>query len=592
MTQEIPKLKESFQQFKRLMFLIKPYWGRLIKGMSLGVVIGLIGMITPYLTKLLIDEVYPSQDVTLMHVLVGGVLGITIINTLIGSIQGYFNLYINSKLSNSTSLMFFNHLQHLKVRFFDEHRVGEIMSRFGDVSKSLGSVNKVFQTFFVNGIYLILVPPFLFLLQWKLAVVALISIPLTVITISITGKFLRKYWKKTSEAYADLNAFQFEMLTHIRALKAMVLESYVYNQARNQIQDALKLQLKAGGMGQVLGLSNGLLNAMNTALFTWLGWKYILSNEMTLGDYIAFTSYIGYLYRPLSEFVNLFSEFQQSSINLGRMFEYLDSPAEIIPVEENESSKEIKNIITGNIEIKNLYFGYNPEIEVLKDINFSVDKNTIVSIVGSSGSGKTTLLRLLINMETAQKGSIYYDGMDSAKIPLNELRKQITVIWQEFSMFKGTIRDNLTIGLNDVDEKLIKTAVELARMDTHINALPQKLDTPISEWGSSLSGGQRQRLAIARAVIRNTPIIIFDEATSNIDMKTEAAILKDLFYELKNKTILFVTHRLSSAALADKVCYLENGEVVDAGSYSDLMERCESFRKMNTPERNVILKSV
>jgi len=257
-----------------------------------------------------------------------------------------------------------------------------------------------------------------------------------------------------------------------------------------------------------------------------------------------------------------------------------------------KDNKELKSSLAGNIEIKNLYFGYNPEIEVLKDINFSVDKNTIVSIVGSSGSGKTTLLRLLINMETAQKGSIYYDGMDSAKIPLNELRKQITVIWQEFSMFKGTIRDNLTIGLNDVDEKLIKTAVELARMDTHINALPQKLDTPISEWGSSLSGGQRQRLAIARAVIRNTPIIIFDEATSNIDMKTEAAILKDLFYELKNKTILFVTHRLSSAALADKVCYLENGEVVDAGSYSDLMERCESFRKMNTPERNVILKSV
>jgi len=160
MKQETPKLKESFGQFKRLFFLIKPYWGKLAKGMFLGVIIGLIGMIAPYLTKLLIDRVYTSQDVSLMQVLVGGILAVGIASALIGSIQGYFNLYVNSRLSNSTGLMFFNHLQHLKVRFFDEHRVGEIMSRFGDVSKSLNSVNKVFQTIFVNGIYLVLVPPF------------------------------------------------------------------------------------------------------------------------------------------------------------------------------------------------------------------------------------------------------------------------------------------------------------------------------------------------------------------------------------------------------------------------------------------------
>ena len=303
MSKEIPKLKESFKQFKRLFLLIKPYWGRLLKGMSLGVIIGIMGMAAPYLTKLLIDKVYPTQDVTLMQVIVAGVLAISIASTLIGTIQGYFNLYVNSKLSNSVSLLFFNQLQHLKVRFFDEHRVGEIMSRFSDVSKSLGSVNKVMQTIFVNGIYLILVPPFLFVLQWKLAIAALISLPITLTIIALTGKFLRKYWKKSAEAYADLSAFQFEMLTHIRALKAMVLEHHVYSESKKQMENALQIQLKAGGMGQALGLSNGILNALNTALFTWLGWTFILSHQMTLGDYIAFTAYIGYLYNPLSQFI-------------------------------------------------------------------------------------------------------------------------------------------------------------------------------------------------------------------------------------------------------------------------------------------------
>lgn len=586
MTHETPELRESFKQFKRLFFLIRPYWRKLVKGMSLGVIIGVMGMVIPYLTKLLIDKVYTSQDISLMQVLVGGILAVSIASALIRSIQGYFNLYINSQLSNSTSLLFFNHLQHLKIRFFDEHRVGEIMSRFGDVSKSLNSVNKVLQTFFVNGIYLVLVPPFLFVLQWKLAIAALISLPITITIIGLTGKYLRKYWKKSAEAYANLNAFQFEMLTHIRALKAMVLEHHVYSEAKKQTEQALKTQLKAGGMGQAIGLSSGVLNALNTVLFTWLGWTFILSQQMSLGDYIAFTAYIGYLYRPLYEFVDLFSDFQQSAINLGRMFEYLDSPVEMEPIESQNKAAAITQPLDGEIEIKKLSFGYNKEIKVLQDINLSIEPNSIVSIVGPSGSGKTSLLRLLIGMEIPQEGDILFDGKSISEIPLPQLRKQITVIWQEFSMFKGSILDNLIIGAESVNKNEIEKAVKLSRMDELINSLPQGLNTPIAEWGASLSGGQRQRLAIARAIIRDTPIIIFDEATSNIDLKTEAEILKDLFINEKNKTIIFVTHRLTSALLADKICLIEGGKILGYGTHEELMDNCENYRRMHLTDNS------
>lgn len=579
MKTQTPSLKESFQYFKRLMKLIKPYWGKLIKGMSLGLIVGLLGMISPYMTKLLIDKVYPTEDVSLMQIIVLGVLAVTIANSIIKLIQGYFNLYVNSKLSNSTSLMFFNHLQHLRTSFFDKHQVGEIMSRFKDVGSALQAVNKVFQTIFVNGIYIILVPPFLFILHWKLALVSLISLPVTMIIITISGKFIRKYWRKTSEAFADLNAFQIEMFTHIRTVKALVLENYVFTKAHDFMTNAIKMQLKAGGMGQIIGLSNGILYGLNTALFTYLGWSYILGKEMTLGDYIAFTAYIGYLYNPISQFVNLFSEFQQSSVNLNRMFEYLDSDAE----QEYDNSGEL-NLqelnLEGNIALENLSFGYDKSKRVLNEVSLKIKPGTINAIVGPSGSGKTSLLRLLIGMEVPDAGDVLYDDKRIDFYNLSELRKKITVIWQEFSMFKGTIWENLTIGLENVSRTAVDQAVEIAKMKEHIDNLPQGYETPIGEWGTTLSGGQRQRLAIARAIIRNSDIYIFDEATSNIDVQTEEEILTKMFMKLKNKTVLFVTHRISTASLADKIFLLEDGKLTAEGSHFELLEKNLNYQKM------------
>lgn len=578
--EKIPSLKESLSYFKRFLILVKPFWSKIIKGLSLGVVIGLLGMVTPFLTKLLIDKVYPSEDVSLMHVLVAAILGIGIGNIMIGTLQSYYSLIVNTQLSNSTSLMFFNHLQHLKIRFFDEHRVGEIMSRFGDVSNSLKTVNNLFQTVFVNGIYLFIVPPFLFLLNWKLAVVSLISIPITVIIISLSGRFLRKYWKKSAEAFADLNAFQVESLSNIRLIKSLVLEKFVFKKTKEQIEGAVNVQLKAGALGQVMGLVNGFLRTANTALFTWLGWTYILGKEMTLGDYMAFTAYIGYLYNPLSQIVNLFSDFQQSSVSLNRMYEYLDSEVEKQPDMVYTEPDEIKNKIEGDIEIKNLDFAYNPDKVVLNSINLELKKGTITAIVGPSGSGKTTLLRLILGMETLQNGNILFDQKPIDSFSLNDIRKQIAVVWQEFSIIKGTIRENLIIGLDNISDDELNEIAKVCKLDELVCNLPNKYDTEVSEWGSTLSGGQRQRISIARALLRKTPILIFDEATSNIDITTEAQLLMNLYEFTKGKTIIIVTHRMTSTYLADQICLLEAGRITAKGSHEELLNNSDIYRQM------------
>jgi ABC-type bacteriocin/lantibiotic exporter with double-glycine peptidase domain len=577
---EIPPLREAFQQFLRLLRVIRPYWTPLLKGMALGLVLGVFGMVTPYLSKLLIDEVYPSRNVTLMHVLVLGIMSVSIAQAVMGAIRGYFTTYTTSHLSNATSLLFFNHLQHLRVRFFDEHRVGEIMSRFGDVRNSLNSVSRVFETLFVNGVYLFIVPPFLFLLQWKLAIVSLITIPLTVALTTLSARVLRRFWKKSAEAYADLGAYQVEVLSHIRTLKAMAMEHQIYSRVSGQIQNALQVQLKAGGYGQVFGSLNAIIRAGGTALFTWYGWTLIIAGEMSLGDYIAFTAYMGYLYNPLQSITTLFSDFQQTAVNLGRMFEYLDSPVEQDPALSYAPPARIAHPIEGDVRLRDVCFGYSPEKRVLHDVNLHFPRGAITAVVGPSGAGKSSLLRLLTRMEEPDSGQVFVDGIPITAIPLADLRRQVSVVWQEFSLMQGTIWENLTLGAPDPSLARVEDAVRLCRLDSLIRELPEGYRTSVAEWGATLSGGQRQRMAIARALIRDAPVLLLDEATSNVDMQTETEILRDLFTQLENKTVLFVTHRVQTAALADQICVIEAGRVAGVGTHAELMRDSEVYRQL------------
>jgi ABC-type bacteriocin/lantibiotic exporter with double-glycine peptidase domain len=577
---EIPPLREAFQQFMRLIRLIRPYWGPLAKGMALGLVLGMIGMITPYLSKLLIDEVYPTRSVTLMHVLVAGVLAVAIAQAVMGAIRGYFTTFTTAHLTNATGLLFFNHLQHLRVRFFDEHRVGEVMSRFGDVRSSLNTVSRVFETLFVNGAYLVLVPPFLFLLQWKLAIVSLITVPLTVLITTMSARLMRKYWKKSAEAFADLGAFQVEVLSHIRTLKAMAGEHRVYAHAEKQMKGALNVQLKAGGYGQVFGATNSVVRALGTAFYTWYAWRLILAQEMTLGDYIAFSAYIGYLYNPISQITGLFAEFQQSAVSLGRMFEYLDSPTEQDPALSYLPPQPVKHVLEGDIRLRDLTFGYTPEKPVLRGVNLHFPAGMTTAVVGHSGVGKSSVLRLLTRMEDPDEGQVFFDGIPATSIAINDLRRQVSVVWQEFSLMQGTIWDNLTLGSENPTRAEVDDAVRVCRLEPLIRDLPEGYETPVGEWGSTLSGGQRQRLSLARALIRDSPVLLLDEATSNVDMATESEILRDLFGRLRGKTVVFVTHRVATAAMADQIIVLENGKVSGSGTHAELLQGNDTYRQL------------
>lgn len=576
----VPTLGEAFQLFGRLMRLARRYWGKLAKGFLLGPIVGLFAMVPPYASKLLIDEVYPTQDVGLMEAIVWGIVASMIARAFIEALQKYYTLYVNTKLSSATRLLFFNHLQHLKPEFFNRHEVGEVNSRFDDVRKSLNSVSGMFSTLFGDGVYLLIVPPFLFYLEWRLAAIALVTIPVTVIIVVLAGQHLRSHWKKSAEAYADLNALQIETLNQIEGVKSLALEPTIYEEADEQIHHAMEMQLKAGGMNEAVKMGSSLLKAINKGLFTWLGWSFILSGQMTLGSYIAFTSYVQYLYQPLRKMVRQLTQFQETAINLRRMFRYLDKPTERPPEKAQESLGEINDKLRGDISITGVSFGYNGET-VVSDVNVQIDDGETVALIGETGCGKTTILRMIAGMGVPETGTVQIDGREVRSFDVHRLRRQIGTVWQDVSVFRGTVWSNLTIGHQNPQRDEVERAVRMAKFKKVVEGLSERYETPVGEDGSTLSGGERQRLAIARCLLQDAPIYLLDEATSDLDMQTEKEVLNNILEWARRRTVVFVTHRVSSAVKADRIFLMRDGEVLTSGPHETLIQSCSEYRDLH-----------
>jgi ABC-type bacteriocin/lantibiotic exporter with double-glycine peptidase domain len=577
---ELPPLREALNQYLHLLVLLRSYWGSLVRSALLGLLIAMVGMAPPYLSKLLIDEVFPSRDWMLMEVLVVGLLAIAVTVAAMDGIRSYFQTHVSARLTSAATLHFFNHLQHLRPRFFEQRQVGEVMSRFGDVRVALASVARGMGTVFVQGMYLVLVPPFLFVLEWRLALVVVAFGALTIVVTLLSARVLRTYYKRTAEAQAELRGYQVEVLSHTRTLKVLSVEHLIFDRASRQSDVALEHELHAGMVGEGFNFLTTLVASIGTAALTWYGWTLILRHEMTLGDCIAFMAYVGFFSQPLTRISRMFQIMQQSGVSLARMFEYLEETPEQDPVSAYREPAPVRHRLRGRVELRDVAFGYTAEEPVLHDIDLVLEPGELTAVVGQSGTGKSSLLRLICRFEEPVQGTVLYDGISGGEISLRDVRSQISVVWQDASLFRGTIWENLTLGAPSPGRRAVDDVVELCRLDELLARLPKGYETSVAEWGASLSAGQRQRVALARALIRDTPILLMDEATSNIDQQTESAILGDLFARRANRTTLFVTHRVATVSSADKVCVMRQGRIVGVGSHESLLESCGTYIDM------------
>lgn len=582
-TPSASSLKDSLLQFLRLIRLVRPYWRGMLNGLLLGMIATIVSLVLPYVSKLLIDEVYPTGDLGLMSVLVITALVLRGSTAAINSLKDYYSLHVHARMTAATSLMFFEHLQRLPLGFYHSHRVGEIMSRFSDVRGSLSSISRVLTTFVSHGVYLVFVPPILFALQWRLALVVMLVTPIAAFITVASARFLRRLHKRTAESFADLSGLQVETLSLMPTVKSLALESVTCSQSKGAAEQAVDDQLRAGGASQVVGFVVTVVGALGTAAYTWYGWWLILGGDMTLGSYIAFTGYVGYVAGPFRSFARLFSGFQQSAVNLARMFEYLDLAV------EHDGAGGIAQAISkpegspGRLSVHGVCYSYPSSKEVLRDVTAHFSPGSTTAIVGASGAGKSTLLTLLQGLARPDSGAITLDGESIGGIRLEELRRRVVLVWQVPHLFRGTLQHNLTIGLDSVTDAEVSQAIEICELTDLVAELRLGLETNVGEWGATLSAGQRQRVALARALLRKPDVLLLDEATASLDEASEDRVLAALFDYCSNRsTLVFAAHRLDLARRADSVCVMRGGTVVDAGPYDEVRKRCEALRALES----------
>lgn len=576
-TTPIPSLLDALRLFRRVLVLLRPVWLRVVRVSSIGLVVATIGLVTPLFSKLLLDEVYPARDVNLLVAVLVGMAVTQLASAALGTFQGFVSFLISTEVNRQAELMFLNHLQHLPVSFYDRHRVGEVTSRFSDVRGAIGAGMGLLSSVLLRLLNYALVPPILLLLNPTLCLVALAPVPLTSAVSLIAGRMIRKASKESAEVMADANAYRIEVLSRIRTLKSLGLEPEIANEYRAQLRDAYVAQVRGRAISAWSGLLNALIRACGRIALAWFGWSAVLADDMTLGGYMAFMAYIGYVTGPVGQMLSAFGSLQHLAVSLARAFEYLDEEPEQDPAEVFQPVVSSTIVLSGRVHARGLRFAYGDGPTVLHDVDFELEPGERIAVVGANGSGKSTLLRILGLIDPPSGGRLVYDGRDARSIPLRALRRQIMFVWQEPGLMRGSIRENVMLGVPPEREELLEEAIALCGLVELVAGLSDGVDTPIAEMGATLSGGQRQRLALARAFLAGRPLLLLDEATANIDVMSEMRILEALFTGSGSVTAVYVTHRMAAASVADRIVCLDEGRVVGAGTHAALASSCPTY---------------
>ncbi len=494
----------------------------------------------------------------------------------------YLQSILSAKISQDTVFAMRNDLfakiSRLSIAETDNRRHGDLMSRMTNdvenvsnaVSQSIASLFSSILTFF-GALY--------FMLRCNVIVtlVAFITVPLTLLVSAKLAKFMRRYFVEQQMLLGKLNGEVEEMVIGYKTVVAYGKEGESVERF-NEISEGLrKTSIKSRVFGSIMGPCMNFLGNLQYVLVAAFGIFFMVNGSgMTPGDIQAMLQYSKKFNRPINEIANQYASIMTALAGAERIFEIMDTPNEI---DEGTLDVEV-NQIQGNIEFKDIQFGYVPDEPVLKGMNLSVKKGQRIAIVGATGSGKTTVVNLLTRFYELDGGKIYVDGMDITELPKKTLRDSIAIVLQDTVLFADTIRANIRYGNPDATEEEIKFAAKTAKADKFIERLPDGYDTVLTEGGSNLSQGQRQLLAIARAVIANPQILILDEATSNVDTRTEMHIQQAMLALMKNRTSLIIAHRLSTIRDADKIVVLKGGVIVEEGNHEELLEKNGEYAKL------------
>ncbi len=516
----------------------------------------------PYITKILIDDVYPHKDYTLLTfiLILGAVLSTGLGFT--GLLSTYFGRYVGVNMALDFKSRFYSHVQSLDFGFFDNRQTGEILSRFRDMDSSVNSTIGMVNSLIMNTLQLVIFPPILLYINWKLALISLAVLPFDTVLVMVSKKYLSRVSKKVTEASAELSAKSYESLSGIRTVQALGLEAAFYHKLRGIFLNVSKLQIRSTHLSGGFGFVGSLVKTAGTLAYGWYGWTQVLNGNLSLGSYMAFTGYVGYLYGPIGNLIGLVGQVEMALVRINRFFEVYDLSPEIQDRPDMPALPQAR----GEVGFHNVSFSYQEDQPVLRHISLHISAQATIALVGKSGSGKSTLAKLVPRFYDPQEGYVSIDGYDIRNYRLKSIRQQVGFAMQGSTLFQGSILDNLTFG-HDIPLRDVQAATQAAYIHDFIASLPEGYETQVGEQGAQMSEGQKQRVALSRVLLMDTPILILDEPTAALDMESEYHIQEALKTVRQGRTTIIIAHRLSTIQNADEIVVLDEGQIVERGTH-------------------------
>ena len=566
--------------------LLQPHWGKLAVGFIAIAGESVANLLQPWPLKIVLDDVLRSKGthgwaMAIVYRLVGtdkmailefaclAVLAIAVLDAICTYGEKYLTTSVSQWVSYDLRLTIYSHVQRLSLAFHDQKRTGDLISRVTDDIEAIQSfIMNGLLGVFINTMTLLGMVVVMFYVNWKFTLIALSVVPILFAMVYTYTRRIKAASREVRKKEGEITSVVEEVLSSIRVVKAFAREDYEVERLEKESLEAVDISLRARSLKAKLTPLVGIVVAVGTGLVLWFGAKLAIEGALSAGALVVFILYLGKMYKPMQEISKMTDTYSKAAVGYERIEEVLQTHVEVKDSTRARPAPRLK----GDIQFENVTFSYNEDAPVLKNVSLEIRAGEVSALVGPTGAGKTSIISLIPRFYDPTEGVIKIDGMDIRNLKQKSLRNQMSFVLQETLLFHAPLWQNIAYGKPNASRSEIMRAAKLANATEFIEKLPNGLDTMLGERGMTLSGGQRQRIAIARAVIRNTPILILDEPTSGLDSASEKFVFEALDRLMANKTVVVIAHRLSTIQKADVIFVIKDGEVVERGKHQELMD--------------------